>query len=156
MIELKDVSKTFTLHNQGSAVIEVIKDLSLSVAKGECVALTGVSGAGKSTLIKGIAGIHTFNEGEIYFEGQQVTINNPKDSARLGIEVVYQDLALADNLDVVANMFLGREKMNGFTLDEAGMEGDTLKTLDSLSVTTIRSVRQPCWISPMNCSSSCM
>jgi D-xylose transport system ATP-binding protein len=106
------------------------------------MALVGDNGAGKSTLIKGIAGIYAFDEGEIHFEGERVTIAGPRDAAALGIEVVYQDLALADNLDVVANMFLGRERINGVVLDEAGMEETSRKTLDSLSVTTLRSVRQ--------------
>lgn len=107
------------------------------------MALVGDNGAGKSTLIKGIAGIHSFNDGEIYFDGERVNINSPRDSARLGIEVVYQDLALADNLDVVANMFLGREEaLGGFHLNEAAMERATIDTLDSLSVSTLQSVRQ--------------
>jgi D-xylose transport system ATP-binding protein len=107
------------------------------------MALVGDNGAGKSTLIKGIAGIYPFDEGEIYFDGQQVHIHGPRDVAALGIEIVYQDLALADNLDVVANMFLGRERTRSFwRLDEASMEQASLETLDSLSVTTISSVRQ--------------
>ena len=107
------------------------------------MALVGDNGAGKSTLIKGIAGIYKLDEGEIFFEGKKVSISGPRDAADLGIEVVYQDLALADNLDVVANMFLGREALtNGILLDESRMEQEALKTLDSLSVTTIRSVRQ--------------
>lgn len=107
------------------------------------MALVGDNGAGKSTLIKGIAGIYPFNEGEVYFEGKRVHIHNPKDSAALGIEVVYQDLALADNLDVVANMFLGRETTLAlWRLDEPSMEQEAIKTLNSLSVTTLRSVRQ--------------
>lgn len=107
------------------------------------MALVGDNGAGKSTLIKGIAGIYPFNEGEVYFDGKPVHIHNPKDSAALGIEVVYQDLALADNLDVVANMFLGREtKLPLWRLDEPSMEQAAIETLNSLSVTTLRSVRQ--------------
>jgi D-xylose transport system ATP-binding protein len=107
------------------------------------MALVGDNGAGKSTLIKGIAGIYPFDEGEIYFEGKPVTIHGPRDAANLGIEIVYQDLALADNLDVVANMFLGRERTLAFwRLAEASMEQTCIETLDSLSVTTIRSVRQ--------------
>ena len=106
------------------------------------MALVGDNGAGKSTLIKGIAGIYAFDEGEIHFEGKRVTIAGPRDAAALGIEIVYQDLALADNLDVVANMFLGRERVHGVVLDESGMEGASRKTLDGLSVTSLRSVRQ--------------
>jgi D-xylose transport system ATP-binding protein len=108
------------------------------------MALVGDNGAGKSTLIKCIAGIYTTDSGEVFFEGQPVTIHGPKDAARLGIEVVYQDLALCDNLDVVQNMFLGREIHDlVFRLRDAPMEQRTAETLKSLSVTTIRSIRQP-------------
>ena len=87
------------------------------------MALVGDNGAGKSTLIKCIAGIHPFDEGEVVFDGSPVNIHGPKDAARLGIEVVYQDLALADNLDVVQNMYLGREETDGLRrLDETAME----------------------------------
>jgi D-xylose transport system ATP-binding protein len=107
------------------------------------MALVGDNGAGKSTLIKCIAGIHPIDAGEILFEGKPVTVRGPKDAARLGIEIVYQDLALADNLDVVQNMFLGREQLDGIRrLDETAMESRARKTLADLSVTTIRSVRQ--------------
>jgi D-xylose transport system ATP-binding protein len=103
----------------------------------------GDNGAGKSTLIKGIAGIYPFDEGEVLVDEKHVDIHGPRDAARLGIEVVYQDLALADNLDVVANMFLGRERLrSGVVLDEPSMERSSRETLDSLSVTTLRSVRQ--------------
>src|SRR5205814_1272480 len=104
----------------------------------------GVNGAGKSTLIKCVAGIDSIDDGQICFDGNPVTIHGPKDAAKLGIEVVYQDLALCDNLDVVQNMFLGRENHDpAFRLREAPMEQRTAETLKSLSVTTIRSVRQP-------------
>src|SRR3712207_4755764 len=107
------------------------------------MALVGDNGAGKSTLIKCLAGIYPIDGGEIHFDGRKVDINGPKDAARLGIEVVYQDLALADNLDVVQNMYLGREATGGaFRLDETAMEARAKDTLKSLSVTTIRSVRQ--------------
>jgi D-xylose transport system ATP-binding protein len=107
------------------------------------MALVGDNGAGKSTLIKCVAGIHPIDGGEILFDGQPVHIHGPKDAAKLGIEVVYQDLALADNLDVVQNMFLGREETQSFArLDETNMEKRATDTLKTLSVTTIRSVRQ--------------
>jgi D-xylose transport system ATP-binding protein len=107
------------------------------------MALVGDNGAGKSTLIKCVAGIHPIDGGEILFDGQPVNIHGPKDAAKLGIEVVYQDLALADNLDVVQNMFLGREETQSFArLDETNMEKRASDTLKTLSVTTIRSVRQ--------------
>ena len=110
---------------------------------GEVMALVGDNGAGKSTLIKCIAGIHPIDAGEIVFDGQPVSIGGPKDAARLGIEVVYQDLALCDNLDVVQNMYLGREAHDVFQrLQEPPMEATDPETLKSLSVTTISSIRQ--------------
>jgi D-xylose transport system ATP-binding protein len=135
ILDCRGVSKSF-------GAVQALYKVDFDVAAGEVMALVGDNGAGKSTLIKGIAGIYSFDEGEIHFEGKHVTIAGPRDAAALGIEVVYQDLALADNLDVVANMFLGRERLNGVVLDEAGMEQASRKTLDSLSVTTLRSVRQ--------------
>src|SRR3954451_6981128 len=135
-LELRGVSKSF-----GS--VQALTDVDFEVRDGEVMALVGDNGAGKSTLIKTVAGIHPFDDGEIYFDGQPVNIHGPKDAAKLGIEVVYQDLALADNLDVVQNMFLGREEMGTFLrLDESTMEQRARETLKTLSVTTIRSVRQ--------------
>jgi D-xylose transport system ATP-binding protein len=136
LLELRGVSKHF-------GAVQALSDVDFRSLPGEVMALVGDNGAGKSTLIKGIAGIYPFDEGEIYFDGQPVNIHSPRDTADLGIEIVYQDLALADNLDVVANMFLGRERTKSFwRLDEASMEQTSLETLESLSVTTIRSVRQ--------------
>ena len=107
-------------------------------------ALVGDNGAGKSVLIKCIAGIHEPDAGEIVWEGEPVRIRNPREAAALGIEVVYQDLALCDNLDVVENMFLGRERLtNGVALDEDSMEKAASQTLRDLSVTTLQSVREP-------------
>ena len=107
------------------------------------MALVGDNGAGKSTLIKCIAGIHGYDHGDVIFDGKPVQIHGPKGAADLGIEVVYQDLALCDNLDVVQNMYLGREVRDRvFRLNESAMEQHTVETLRSLSVTTIRSVRQ--------------
>ncbi|MCA9937263.1 MAG: sugar ABC transporter ATP-binding protein [Anaerolineales bacterium] len=123
--------------------MHALKNVDFAVRPGEVMALVGDNGAGKSTLIKGIAGIYPFDHGDIYFEGKKVNIHGPRDAAALGIEIVYQDLALADNLDVVANMFLGRERTLSFRrLDEASMEQAAIETLDSLSVMTLRSVRQ--------------
>ena len=137
VLELRDVSKSF-----GS--VQALTDVDLEVRRGEVMALVGDNGAGKSTLIKSIAGIHSIDSGQIFFEGQEVHISGPKDAAKLGIEVVYQDLALADNLDVVQNMFLGREVHNPLQiLNEPVMEHRTAETLKSLAVTTIRSIRQP-------------
>lgn len=134
-LELKGVSKRF-------GAVQALAKVDFTVRRGEVQALVGDNGAGKSTLIKGVAGIYPFDEGEIYFEGKKVKIHGPKDTSDLGIEVVYQDLALADNLDVVANMFLGREQIQRpFRLNEPTMEKAARETLDSLSVTTLRSVR---------------
>ena len=107
------------------------------------MALVGDNGAGKSTLIKCIAGIHPMDDGTMHYDGAHVAIHNPKDAARLGIEVVYQDLALCDNLDVVQNMYLGREAHDRFQrLKEAPMEAKAVETLAGLRVTTIKSIRQ--------------
>jgi D-xylose transport system ATP-binding protein len=137
ILELRGVSKSF-------GAVQALYEVDFHVSSGEVMALVGDNGAGKSTLIKCIAGIYSIDSGEILFEGQPVSIHGPKDSARLGIEVVYQDLALADNLDVVQNMFLGREELTGplRSLDELTMEKRANDTLGSLSVTTISSVRQ--------------
>jgi D-xylose transport system ATP-binding protein len=137
LLELRGVSKSF-------GAVQALYEVDLAVRAGEVMALVGDNGAGKSTLIKSIAGIHPIDAGEILFEGRPVTIHGPKDAAALGIEVVYQDLALADNLDVVQNMFLGREAVKGplHGLHETEMEKRARETLASLSVTTIRSVRQ--------------
>src|SRR5438105_13136100 len=136
-LQLRGVSKSF-----GS--VQALDDVDFEVDEGEVMALVGDNGAGKSTLIKSLAGIHPFDSGEVLFDGKAVTIHGPKDAARLGLEFVYQDLALCDNLDVVQNMYLGREEHDpAYRLREAPMEQRTTETLASLSVTTIRSVRQP-------------
>ena len=136
LLECRGVSKAF-------GAVRALHRVDFEVRRGEVMALVGDNGAGKSTLIKGIAGIYPFDEGQVRFEDQPVRIHGPREAARLGIEVVYQDLALADNLDVVANMFLGRERTRvGLMLDEASMERASQETLDGLSVTTLRSVRQ--------------
>lgn len=106
-------------------------------------ALVGDNGAGKSTLVKAIAGIHPIDTGTYLFDGEPVTVHGPNDAAGLGVEVVYQDLALCDNLDIVSNMFLGREVIRRGTLDEAAMETMARDALASLSVRTVKSVRQP-------------
>src|SRR3954468_21325814 len=100
VLELRDISKSF-----GS--VQALSDVDLEVHRGEVLALVGDNGAGKSTLIKCIAGIHPMDEGELLWDGEQRTIGGPRDAVKLGIEVVYQDLALCDNLDVVQNMYLG-------------------------------------------------
>jgi D-xylose transport system ATP-binding protein len=136
LLQLQGVYKSY-----GS--VQALTDVDFECRAGEVMALVGDNGAGKSTLIKCIAGIHPMDAGEILFEGEPVTIHGPKDAAKLGIEVVYQDLALADNLDVVQNMYLGREVNRFQILTESPMEKKTRETLSSLRVTTIKSVRQP-------------
>jgi D-xylose transport system ATP-binding protein len=139
VLEMHGISKRF-------GAVQALSGVDFEVFAGEVVGLVGDNGAGKSTLIKCISGINSLDEGEILFEGQKVTLNGPKDAARLGIETVYQDLALCDNLDVVANLFLGRERtdriFNSFPaqIDEISMEKRAIEVLRTLSV-TIPSVR---------------
>jgi ABC-type sugar transport system ATPase subunit len=113
------------------------------VPAAQVTALVGDNGAGKSVLIRTVSGIHKPDGGEILWEGHPQRIHAPRDAAALGIETVYQDLALADNLDIVQNMFLGRERTHVGFLDEESMETAASETLAGLSVTTVRSVRQP-------------
>jgi D-xylose transport system ATP-binding protein len=134
LLELRGVQKTF-------GAVHVLRGVDLTVRPGRVTALVGDNGAGKSTLIKGIAGIHPFDEGDYRFEGSDVHVKSPRDSNALGIEVVYQDLALCDNLDVVHNMFLGREVTKNGLVDEDSMESRARETLDGLSVRTLQSVR---------------
>ena len=136
ILELRGVNKSF-------GAVQVLHDVNFKVYPGQVTALVGDNGAGKSTLVKTIAGIYRAESGEFRFEGKPVTIHGPKEAADLGIEVVYQDLALCDNLDIVQNMFLGREtKTGGVLLDELSMEDRARSTLASLSVRTVKSVRQ--------------
>ncbi len=135
LLSLRKVNKSF-------GAVHVLYDVDFDVYPGEVAALVGDNGAGKSTLIKSVAGISAFDSGEVLFEGKPVTVHDPKQASALGIEVVYQDLALCDNLDVVHNMFLGREQKKGVVLDEAGMELRARETLSGLSVRTLKSVRQ--------------
>ena len=135
LLELRGIYTSF-------GAVHVLHDVDFAVLPGQVTALVGDNGAGKSTLVKVIAGIYGADSGESFFEGRPVHVSNPKDASDLGIEVVYQDLALCDNLDIVQNMFLGREKRNGFILDEASMEARARETLASLSVRTVKSVRQ--------------
>jgi D-xylose transport system ATP-binding protein len=136
LLELRGVDKSF-------GAVQVLHGVNLKVHPGQVTALVGDNGAGKSTLVKTIAGIYPKDAGEVLFEGKPVTIHSPKDAAALGIEVVYQDLALCDNLDIVQNMFLGRERISsGLLLDELTMEDQARSTLASLSVRTVKSVRQ--------------
>jgi D-xylose transport system ATP-binding protein len=136
LLELRGVDKSF-------GAVQVLHGVDFKVHPGQVTALVGDNGAGKSTLVKTIAGIYRAEAGEFFFEGKPVAIHSPKDAGALGIEVVYQDLALCDNLDIVQNMFLGRESVsNGILLDELTMEERARSTLASLSVRTVKSVRQ--------------
>ena len=132
LLSLRSVSKTF-------GAIRALSGIDLEINAGEVVALLGDNGAGKSTLVKILAGVHPADEGEVTFKGQRVTISSPAESRALGIATVYQDLALCDNLDVVANLFLGRAK-GRFTLDEESMEQQAWSLLRQLSA-KIPSVR---------------
>ncbi len=134
LLALKGISKRF-------GAVQALTDVDFEVYAGEVVGLVGDNGAGKSTLIKCISGIYPVDSGQFFFDGRQVPINNPQDSAALGIETVYQDLALCDNLDVVANLFLGREQTGSIpTIDEVKMERRAIEVLRGLQV-AIPSVR---------------
>jgi D-xylose transport system ATP-binding protein len=136
LLALKGFSKSF-------GPVEALKDVDLELHGGEVVGLVGDNGAGKSTLIKAIAGVQPADRGEALFEGRPVSLGSPQAATGLGIATVYQDLALCENLDVVANLFLGQEVSNGgpAVLDETAMERKSMELLGSLGVTTIRSVR---------------
>ena len=132
LLSLRGVNKSF-------GAVHVLQGVDLDAYAGQVTALVGDNGAGKSTLIKGIAGIYAFDDGEYVFDGQQVTVTNPKQANALGIEVVYQDLALCDNLDIVHNLFLGREITKGGVLDETAMEKRAVETLACRSARSSRS-----------------
>ncbi len=141
ILEVHGVSKSF-------GAVQALRDVDFEIYAGEVVGLVGDNGAGKSTLVKVISGVHQADSGEIIFEGHKVTITKPRDSVDLGIETVYQDLALCDNLDVVANLFIGRETTRPFVgkvkglqwLDETAMEKRAIDLLDELHI-NIPSVR---------------
>jgi ABC-type sugar transport system ATPase subunit len=123
--------------------VQALYAVDLDVPAGHVTALCGDNGAGKSVLTKCISGVYQADHGQIFWEGQPVHIRNTRDASHLGIETVYQDLALCDNLDIVQNMFLGRELLRRQLLDEDEMERQAAKTLAGLRVTTVRSIRQP-------------
>ena len=141
ILELRGISKHY-------GAVEALTDVDFEVYASEVVALVGDNGAGKSTLIKCIAGTHAPDKGKILFEGKEVHLHTPSDATRLGIETVYQDLAICDNLDVVQNMFLGRERVLRFVppvielLSEIEMEKRALNVLRTLRVSTIANVRE--------------
>ncbi|MFH8337747.1 ATP-binding cassette domain-containing protein [Streptomyces sp. AM6-12] len=135
VLALRGVSKRF-------GAVQALTDVELEVHAGEVVALVGDNGAGKSTLVKTIAGVHPIDEGAIEWEGRPVQVNRPNDAQALGIATVYQDLALCDNIDVVGNLYLGRELLKRGILDEVEMERRSRDLLDQLSI-RIPSVRIP-------------
>ncbi|MEV4701856.1 ATP-binding cassette domain-containing protein [Actinoplanes sp. NPDC049316] len=136
LLRLQGINKSF-------GPVQALTDVDLDVPAAQVTALCGDNGAGKSVLIKCVAGIHEPDHGQIFWAGRPVHIRSPRDAAQLGIETVYQDLALADNLDIVQNMFLGRERLRHRLLDEDDMEKAAAATLRELGVTTVGSVRQP-------------
>ncbi len=136
LLSLRGISKHF-------GPVQALADVTFDIPAGRVTALIGDNGAGKSVLIKCIAGIHAPDAGEFLWEGQPAHIRNPVDASTLGIETVHQDLALCNNLDIVQNMFLGRERVRHLALDEEDMEKAAAKTLAGLAVTTVRSIRQP-------------
>jgi D-xylose transport system ATP-binding protein len=135
ILEMRDIKKSF-------GPVEVLKDVDFRAQAGQVTALVGDNGAGKSTLVKCISGTYPIDSGDYLYEGRPVVVHSPRDASALGIEIVYQDLALCDNLDIVQNMFLGRERVSGLVLDESSMEQAAEETLRSLSVRTVKSVRQ--------------
>ncbi|MDQ1357997.1 MAG: hypothetical protein QOG44_2370 [Acidimicrobiaceae bacterium] len=136
LLSLRGINKHF-------GAVQALTEVDLDIPAGAVTALAGDNGAGKSVLIKCIAGIHSPDNGQVLWMGQPVHVRTPRDASALGIETVHQDLALCDNLDIVQNMFLGRERTSHFMLQEEDMEKSAGATLKSLAVTTVRSIRQP-------------
>jgi ABC-type sugar transport system ATPase subunit len=136
LLSLRGITKRF-------GPVQALTRVDLDIPPGQVTALCGDNGAGKSVMIKTISGLWPPDEGHIVWQGQQVHLHGPKDAEALGVTTIYQDLALCDNLDIVQNMFLGHERRRGLLLDEGAMEKAARQTLTDLSVTTVRSIRQP-------------
>src|SRR2546429_1740028 len=136
LLQIKGLDKHF-------GPVQALYHVDLELPSSQVTALCGDNGAGKTVLTKCVAGIYQPDHGQVFWEGRPVHVRNARDAARLGIETVYQDLALADNLDIVQNMFLGRERLRTGLLDEDNMERAAAETLAGLRVTTVRSIRQP-------------
>ena len=136
LLQLRGIGKNF-------GPVQALSGIDLEIPAGQVTALVGDNGAGKSTLIKTISGIWEPSHGQIIWQGQQVNFRSPRDATDAGIATVYQDLALCDNLDIVANMLLGHELRRHLLLDEVTMEQMAKKTLSDLRVVTVRNIRQP-------------
>jgi ABC-type sugar transport system ATPase subunit len=136
LLRIRGMTKSF-------GAVQALYNVDLDLYSGQVTALVGDNGAGKSVTIKCISGIYQPDHAEMEWDGRRIHIRSARDSAALGIETVYQDLALCDNLDIVQNMFLGRERLRHLILDENDMERAAAETLASLHVTTVRSIRQP-------------
>lgn len=136
LLDLRGIDKSF-------GPVKVLHDVSFTAYPGEVTALVGDNGAGKTTLVNCIGGVHPFDSGDYRFEGRPVRIGSPREAADLGIDIVHQDLALCENLNIVQNMFLGRERRRGLALDDTEMEELAATTLSRLSVRTVKSVREP-------------
>jgi D-xylose transport system ATP-binding protein len=136
LLELRRVSKSF-------GAVQVLDNVTFTAHAGDVTVLVGDNGAGKSTLIKCIGGIHAMDSGSYLLDGTPINIRAASEAARFGIDIAHQDLALCDNLDIVQNIFLGREIRRGIVLDEPAMERTTIAALSRLSAHTIRSIRQP-------------
>ncbi len=136
LLQLRGIGKAF-------GPVQALSGVDLDIPAGQVTALAGDNGAGKTTLIKCIAGIWQPSSGELFWKGKPVHLHSPKDATAVGIAAVYQDLALCDNLDIVQNMLLGHEKVSFGLLDEVSMELTAKQTLQQLSVTSVRSIRQP-------------
>lgn len=135
ILQLRGINKSF-------GAVHVLQGVDFEAHAGQVTALVGDNGAGKSTLVKCIGGTYTIDSGDYLFDGQPQHVSSPREASAMGVEIVYQDLALCENLDVVQNMFLGRERMRGIVLNEESMEIAAAETLRSLSVRTLKSVRQ--------------
>jgi ABC-type sugar transport system ATPase subunit len=136
LLSLRNITKTF-------GPVRALTSVNLDVSAGKVTALVGDNGAGKSSLIKTVSGLWAPDDGQIFWEGRPLHLHGPRDAEALGITTIYQDLALCDNLDIVQNMFLGHEPLRHHMLDEPKMELAARQTLKDLSVTTVRSIRQP-------------
>ncbi len=127
LVEMRGINKAF-------GGVHAVEDVTVDLTRGEVVGLVGHNGAGKTTLIKILSGVFQADSGQIFIDGEEAAIRSPRDARRSGIETIYQNLALADNLDAPANIFLGREMMRGFALNEDAMEAESRKVLDRLRI----------------------